>query len=48
MDKRAHSEKQFVYENGRLYFSKRMERNVFFVLTLLMMGAGLLVKFGIL
>jgi len=37
----------FVYEDGRLYFSTRTERRVLFVLTLVMLAAGALVKLGI-
>ena len=37
----------FVYEDGRLYFSTRTERRVLFVLTLVLLGAGGLVKLGI-
>ena len=33
--------------NGRIYFSARLERKVFFVLTLAMLAYGLLWKLGI-
>ena len=36
------------YEKGRIYFTRRMERRVFFGLTLIMLGAGMLYKLGIL
>lgn len=48
MDRQTHSKKLFTYENGRLYFSKQTERNLFFVLTLGMLASGVLVKLGIL
>jgi len=35
------------YENGRIYFTRRLERKIFFVLTLFMLGAGILYKLGI-
>jgi len=39
------SRKRF-YRNGRLYFSKKTERNFFFVMTLLMLALGILAKMG--
>jgi hypothetical protein len=39
--------KVFRYSNGVLYFSKRIERAVFFLLTIMMLGLGLLVKLGL-
>lgn len=38
----------FVYENGRLYFSSRLERRVLFVVTMLLLAGGALSKMGIL
>jgi len=32
------------YRNGKLYFSKKTERNFFFVMTLLMLVLGILAK----
>ena len=32
------------YRNGKLYFSKKTERNFFFVMTLVMLGLGILAK----
>lgn len=37
----------FVYENGRLYFSGRLERRVLFVLTMLLLAGGALMKLGV-
>ncbi len=37
----------FVYENGKLHFSSRLERRVFFVLTLALLLAGALQKLHI-
>ncbi|WP_167320855.1 hypothetical protein [Desulfosudis oleivorans] len=48
MNRQKTTRKTFVYENGRLYFSKQTERNLFFVLTLGMLAGGVLVKLGIL
>jgi hypothetical protein len=36
------------YENGRFYFTKETERSFYFVLTLIMLVAGILYKTGIL
>lgn len=38
----------FSYRDGRLYFTGRFERRLFFVGTIIMMFWGLLVKVGIL
>ena len=35
-------------EKGRIYFTRRLERKIFFVLTLFMLGAGILYKLGLL
>lgn len=40
--------KMFIYENGRFYFTKMAERKFYFVLTLIMLLAGILYKVGIL
>ncbi len=40
-------QKPIHYDRGRIYFTRRMERKVFFVLTLIMLGAGILYKLGI-
>jgi len=39
--------KTFLFSNGVLYFSRRTERFIFFILTLVMLGWGLLVKLGL-
>ena len=39
--------KAFSYKNGRIWFSKATERNFFFVLTFIMLVAGILVKLGL-
>lgn len=36
------------YENGRFYFTKETERSFYFILTLMMLVAGILYKTGIL
>ena len=40
-------QKPIHYDRGRIYFTRRMERKVLFVLTLFMLGAGILYKLGI-
>ncbi len=40
-------EKPICYEKGRIYFTRRIERKVFFALTLVMLGAGLLYRLGL-
>ncbi len=40
--------KRFFNSKGITYFDKQTERTVFFILTLVMLGWGVLVKFGIL
>ncbi len=37
----------FVRENGKLYFSKKTERKIFFILTLFMLCFGILYKLGL-
>ena len=39
--------KSFCYKDGRFYFTKQAERSFFFVLTLIMLVAGVLYKTGI-
>ncbi len=39
--------KAFKLEDGRLYFTRATERRIFFVLTLLMLAAGILMKLGV-
>jgi hypothetical protein len=41
------SEKTFLFRGGSLYFTRTGERKVFFVLTLGMLFAGILMKLGI-
>ena len=50
MEKFAMKEKpaRFCCKDGKLYFSKALERKLFFVLTLAMMLLGLLTKIGLL
>ncbi len=43
----AEKPKPFVYEDGRLYFTRQGERFVFFVMTVIMLIFGLLYKAGI-
>lgn len=42
------AKKPIHYDKGRIYLTRRMERKFFFVLTLVMMGIGILYKLGIL
>jgi hypothetical protein len=46
---KSQPDKKFVrYENGNLYFSRATERKFFFAMTVIMMIAGLLFKWGLL
>lgn len=38
----------FIRRDGRLYFSRRTERKLFFILTLLMLLLGILHRLGVL
>lgn len=40
--------KSLCYKDGRFYFTKEAERSFYFVLTLIMLVAGILYKTGIL
>ena len=40
-------EKILLHKNGKLYFSKKTERKVFFVLTLIMLLWGVFTKLGL-
>ena len=42
------NKKMFIRRNGRLYFSQKTERKFFFVLTLMMLLSGILLKAGLL
>ncbi len=44
-DKRT---KLLVHENGKIYFSKENERRFYFLLTIIMLLAGILYKTGLL
>lgn len=44
---RQGQDRLFVYENGRLYFSGRLERRVLFVLTMVLLAGGALMKLGV-
>jgi len=35
------------HENGRTYFSRKSERRLFFILTVMMLAAGILTKIGL-
>jgi hypothetical protein len=41
MEDKENTKQAFVHENGATYFSKQTERKIFFVLTLLMLGWGI-------
>ncbi len=47
-NQRKTPKRRLVYENGRVYFTKETERAFYFVLTLVMLVAGILYKTGIL
>ena len=40
-------EKDYQFKEGRLFFTRRIERKLFFLLTVIMMLYGTLVKIGI-
>jgi len=37
----------FRMQDGRLYFTREAERRIFFVLTLLMLAAGVMIRMGV-
>ncbi|MEA3231340.1 MAG: hypothetical protein U9Q05_06260 [Thermodesulfobacteriota bacterium] len=39
--------KPLIFENGKVYFSKETERKFYFLLTLIMLLAGILYKVGL-
>ena len=39
--------KRFFHSEGVTYFDKQTERTIFFILTLIMLGWGVLAKFGL-
>jgi len=39
--------KPLIFENGKIYFSKETERKFYFLLTLIMLIAGILYKVGL-
>ncbi len=45
-ENRKKEEKAILYEEGRLYFTRALERKIFFGLTLLMLLWGILTRFG--
>ena len=46
MDDDAHKP-VLIHRSGRIWFSKETERRFYFVLTLLMLGTGILYKLGV-
>lgn len=46
-EKAVSQKKPLFYSKGMTYFSKKTERTFFFILTIIMMIWGVLVKFGI-
>jgi hypothetical protein len=40
--------KMLIFENGKVYFSKDLERNFYFVLAILLLVSGLMYKIGVL
>ncbi|SME87909.1 hypothetical protein [Desulfovibrio gilichinskyi] len=41
MESNEKKESLFVFENGTTYFSKRTERRILFIMTLIMLGWGM-------
>ena len=46
-DNIGRGEKALYHKDGKTYFSKKTERNFYFVLTLIMMMLGILTKAGL-
>ena len=46
-DKNCRNKSAWHFEKGKFYFSKTMEQRFFFTLTVIMLLAGLLYKFGL-
>jgi hypothetical protein len=44
---KAAPQKRFQYKNGKIFFSREMERKFYFILTILMLLVGLLAKVGL-
>jgi len=44
LQRKPDKERMRFYRNGKLYYSKKTERNVFFVMTLVMLVLGILAK----
>jgi hypothetical protein len=42
------NEKWIRYEKGKVYFTRELERKIFFFLTLIMLSAGVMFKIGLL
>lgn len=42
----SQNRKTFLYKNGKIYFSKKTERKLFFILTLIMLLSGIISKLG--
>ena len=47
-DKKGRSKSVWLSGKGKIYFSKKAEQRFFFVLTVIMLLAGILYKFGLL
>ena len=44
----SRDKKRLYFQDGRMYFSKDMERNIFFLLTVIMLLLGAFFKLGVL
>ena len=47
-DKSRQKKSVWRFENGKIYFSRKAEQRFFFALTVIMLLAGILYKFGLL
>ncbi len=42
---KSNRKKSAMYKSGKLFFTKELERRVFFFMTLIMLASGVVVKF---
>ncbi len=43
-NKKDQAERDLYFKNGRMYFTKDLERKIFFFLTIVMLGLGVIYK----
>ena len=48
LEKNHQEKRMWRFENGKIYFSRTAEQRFFFALTVIMLLAGILYKFGLL